>query len=330
MFDESPNSKAIWEYFNRKYGQMIAPVGLAKVCSVLSPKINERYTCSIFVSAPTRQFKSITTLDAATIFPKKWSIKLGSDFTIHDIYEHFGPDLGKVCLMVNDATLLLTSKGKKTKDRLINALAELISDREYSYGDRMSRVALTGKVSLLMNMTLESYQYYKDMLLGSSFMERVITLFYAMPMREQMDFVMHKHKRVCFKWKDFKPENFKTKKKVKFGHFLSILSEKSHEFAVLAGKSFFGTDDQLKSLVAAHACLNGREEVCRDDIEFLYSLKSYFNNPFAPNEHKIIQFKKEGRSQKDICLLLNKDPDKYQPYVSLVIRKAKLRGLIEI
>ena len=305
MFEESPNSKAIWEYFDRKYGQMIAPIGLAKACAIMSCKINERYTASIFTVAPTRQFKSMTSVDASKIFPKSYYIHLGSDFTIHDINEHYGPDLGKRCLLVNDATLLFISKGRRTRDRLINGLAELLSDGVYRYGDRLSQFELKGKISVIMNMTMELYQYHKDILLSSTFLERFMTLFYAMPVREQISFVEEKHKRVCFKWRDFKPEKISFKKKAKFCDFLPKISEISQNFAVLSCKSFFGVADQIKSICSAHACLNGRGEVTQDDMNFINSLLPYMNNPFAPNEHKIIMFARQGRTQKDICLLLN-------------------------
>jgi hypothetical protein len=330
MFEDSPNSKAIWDYFNGKYGQMIAPIGLAKACAVMSPKLNERYTCSVFAVAPTRQFKSMTSADASRIFPKGYYIQLGSDFTLHDIMEHYGSDLKKVCLMINDATLLFQSKGKRTRDRLINGFAELLSERYYRYGDRLSQLELKGKVSIIMNMTMEMYQYHKDKLLGSTFLERFITLFYAMPVREQLNFVEEKHKRVGFSWRDFRPEEMRFKRKIVFGDFLPKMTEITQRISVLGGKSFFGTDDQIKSLCSAHAGLNGREKIGVDELFFINTLIPYFDNPFAPNEHKIIEFARQGRSQKDICLLLDKSPEKYQPYVSKVVKKAKMRGLITI
>ena len=58
-------------------------------------------------------------------------------------------------------------------------------------------------------------------------------------------------------------------------------------------------------------------------------LEPYLVNPFAPNQHRIIQLKKQGRSHKDICLVLGRDPEKYRPYVSRVIRKARERGVIQ-
>ena len=334
MFEESPNSMAIWKYFDKKFGQLIAPIGLAKVCSVLSAQlVYERYSTNIFTVAPTRQFKSITSVDASKVFPKNYNIQLGSDFTIFDIYEHHGRGkngIHKKCLMINDATVLFASKGKRSKDRLVGALGELISDGFYRYGDRLSQFILKGRVSVVMNMTSESYNQYSKMLLGSSFLERFITLFYAMPWKEQYNFMKEKEKRVNFNWKDFKPDKILFKRRISKSEFLGELTEIASTAACLAMKSFAGTDDQLKSLASAHAALNSREKMIEEDVFFIKSLMPYFSNPFAPNEFKIVRLAQEGRSQKDICLLLDKDVDGYQPYVSKVIKTAKERGLVSI
>ncbi len=328
MFSESPVSKSIWKYFNDKYGQMTAPIGLAKACSIVSPKTNSRYTSNVFVVAPTRQFKSITSLDASQFFPKNQCIRIGSDFTMHDIVEHYKDKIDKRCMLINDGTLLLTSKSRRTRDRLINGIAELLADGRYRYGDRLSQLEMEGRVSVIMNMTSEMYEHNKNDLLGSTFLERFITLFYLMPIREQRDFLKNKESRRKMRPKTFKKRLKKPKKSVIFGDFYAIFTQISEDLAILSGKSLFGTDDQIKAIAVAHAYLNGRSEICQDDVDFITSLRQYYNNPFAPNEHKIIQFAKEGRSQKDICLLLNMSPEKYRPYVSRVIKTAKLRGLL--
>lgn len=324
MFEESPNSKKVWDYFNNRYGQLIAPVGLAKVCSVVSAKMREYPTFNVFNVAPTRQFKSITSADIKKIFSNKYYLWLGSDFTVHSIKEQYEKELNKRCLLINDGTLLFASKQKRTKDRLINALSELISEGFYKYAERIEQWTLTGRVSIIMNMTLESYQRYKNVLLGSTFLERFLTLFYMMPFREQKAFVMEKSQRLDIK---FEKITKKIKKNVKINGFLHVLTQKSRDFSILSGKSFLGTHDQIVSLAKSHACLNEREEICQDEIDFLDCLQNYMKNPMSPNDSAIIRFRTEGRTYEDICLLLNKDPKKYIPYVSRVISKAKERGL---
>lgn len=326
MFEESPNSKLVWDYFNRKYGQMIAPIGLVKVCSILSACLKTRYTFNAFVVAPTRQFKSITSIDASSFLPKSMYLHLGSDFTIHSLEKHYGKVINKKCLIINDGTLLLSSKSKRTKDRLVNGLAELLSEGIYKYGERTTpEILLEGRVSILMNMTSESYEQYKDDLLGKTFTERFLTFFYGMPIAEQRHFISEKLERM-------KISNSKklkiSRKKADFGLFLPIFQDISERFSVLACQAFMGVDDQVKTLAEAHCCLNGREKICQDDVDIFSVITPYMNNPFAPNEHKIIGFAKQGRSQKDICLLLNKTSKGYKSYVSDVIKKARLRGIV--
>jgi hypothetical protein len=324
-FEASPNSKIIWDYFSKKYGRTIAPVGLAKACSIVSAGLNTLYAANIFVVAPTRQFKSITSTDASAFFKANACIQIGSDFTMHDIAEHYKNKLDKKCIVINDGTLLLTSKSKKTKDRLVNGLAELLSDKRYRYGDRLSEIVLKGRISVIMNMTAESYERYKNELLGSTFLERFTSLFYAMSKAEQREFIKEKK----FRMKVLNKEKIKLyKRDTDMTGYMTQLEQIVETFSILSCKSLFGTDDQVKSLVAAHACLNGRKELVQDDIDFLLSLEPYYNNPFAPNEAKILKLYTQGKNQKEICVSLGQNPSKYQPYVSRVIRTGKMRGVI--
>ncbi len=180
-------------------------------------------------------------------------------------------------------------------------------------------------------MTAEMYERNKRDLLGSTFLERFTTFFYFMPLREQQEWTKRERVKSEILWKNFAPSpRKKIKKNVIFGDFYANLGQISVDFAILSCKSYLRVYEQVKSLAIAHASLNGRNELCQDDVDFLMSLRQYLNNPSAPNESKIIQFANEGRSQKDICLLLNMSPSTYQPYISKVLRTAKLRGLLAI
>jgi hypothetical protein len=328
MFENSPVSKKIWDYFNQKYGQIIAPVGLVKACAVVSAKLDYP-KLSVFVVAPTRQFKTQTTREMTRIFPKSFYIWLGSDFTIHSLYEKYKErGMDKRCLLCNDATLLFSSKEKRTKDRLISALAELISDGTYHYGERLERFQITASVSMIMNITMESYNKYESKLLGSTFLERFLTLFYKMPEAEQTDFL--ENRELKFSLKFGKKTPFLPKKCIKnYDFYKKLLIDYSRTYSVLSLKSYLGTYDCLVALIKAHLTLNGRDEICSDDVDLLKMLRDYLVNPFAPNESRVVEFYKQGRSLKEICLLLNRKPEDYIAYVSRVIKKAKERGLTD-
>ena len=82
-------------------------------------------------------------------------------------------------------------------------------------------------------------------------------------------------------------------------------------------------------MITSHLALNERDEIVSDDLKPLRMLEPYLINPFTPNQHRIIQLARQGKSQKDICLILGRDPEEYRPYVSRVIRKAMERGVLQ-
>lgn len=332
LFEESPVSKLIWEYFSKRIGQIMGPIGVAKSCAVLSSQLPPP-RLGLFVVAPTRQFKSFSSVLVKDYMPRKFYVDLGSDFTVHGLKYQYGDKLDKKCLMINDATLLFRTKSKRGKDRLINALAELKSDGFYRYAERTGHFEMNAEISIIMNMTSEAYMQDKDALLGSTFLERFLTLFYSMPMVEQREYLSEEKQKKMVK-KLRKIRGFFTKKPKKngfflenFGKFHQILIEIAKDFSALSLKSFIGTYDQLVALVHAHASLNRRDYMCQDDIDFVKSLESYVNDFTAPNQGKIVQLSQNGHSQRDICLILGMNPERYKPYVSRVLKKAKLRGL---
>jgi len=107
------------------------------------------------------------------------------------------------------------------------------------------------------------------------------------------------------------------------------ITEYAKLFSVYEMKSYASGLDHVYSLIRSHCYLNGRDYMCDDDIKLLKITLDYLNNTTAPNRSKIIMFHNQGRSQLDICLLLGKNPKKYQPYVSKILSLAKIRGIID-
>lgn len=329
VFEESPNSRVIWDYFNENFGQMLAPVGVLKACALYSARLPNRF--NLFCVAPVGQFKSATSIIVQQFFPKTYYIDMGSDFTIHAIQSHYGKKIDRKCLMVNDATLLFSTKEKRAKERLINALAELSSEGYYKYSERQSKFELYGRISIIMNMSLESYKHNRGKLFESTFLDRFLKVFYKMPPKELVNYC-----RMYFNKKELKVGESKVEKLPKrltrrcdiSEDYREVLVGFSKDISAISLTSLTRTEEQILALAKSHACLNGRAEVDDDDIDFVRSIISFCSDPISPNQEKIVRLYMQGRSYKDICLLLNMDYKTYKPYVSRVIQTAKLRGIV--
>jgi hypothetical protein len=108
-----------------------------------------------------------------------------SDFTMPSLRRlKYDIESGK-CLFVNDGTTLLASKSQRTKDRLVGGLSELLSDGSYTYRDFGRKFTLEGNVTMIVNITSEAYQSYKDRLFGLTFSERFLTVHYVLTEAEK-------------------------------------------------------------------------------------------------------------------------------------------------
>ena len=120
----------------------------------------------------------------------------------------------------------------------------------------------------------------------------------------------------------------KTLKVENVGEYRKAFIEFGKDYSALSIRSFLGCVDQVEALAVSHAVLNGRNRLCGDDMEVVRMARGYLVNPSCPNRSRIVALYQQGRSQRDICLLLNRDYEKYRPYVSKVLKKARMRGVI--
>jgi hypothetical protein len=328
MLSNSDMSKKILDYFSQKYGQVVAPVGLLKLLSAISPFINNRLPClNIFHVSPTRQFKTQTSIEAQKMISKKNFIDMPSDTTMNSLLEEY-KNFGKRALFINDFTTLFATKNTRTRERLIGGCTNLLTEGEWSYGDKTTRVAkLTGFVSMIVNMTNESYNSYSSRLLGITFLERFLTVFYRMPEQDIRHFLEHKEEKMKIKWKGqikfHKPEI------TNFDKYKLTLIDYAKRWSGLSVKSINGCFDQIESLMHAHLALNMRSRITQDELDLLKIIEPYLVDPFAPNSPRIIQLHRSGFSVKDICLILNKDPKQYKKQVYRILNKARERGVIQ-
>jgi len=89
IFENSPVSEEIFNYFNSRTGQYLAPIGLLKVLSIHSagskfPRLH------VLHEARSREFKTQTTLMALKFFDKNMYIYISGEKTIHGMKKILG------------------------------------------------------------------------------------------------------------------------------------------------------------------------------------------------------------------------------------------------
>lgn len=156
--ENSPVTVELLKYAYNKFLPILAIIFLLKCLAMISCKLKWP-RLGVLVVAPTRQIKSYSSRVLKKIFDPEFWLDLLSDFTIHSLQEYKDILKNNVCILVNDGTLLFASLNKRTKDRLVGALAELFSDGRYvNQNFRGKVVDLEGQVTLILNLTSESFK----------------------------------------------------------------------------------------------------------------------------------------------------------------------------
>jgi len=325
---ESPITTNILNFFENKYCKIVAIPGLLKCCAIASAKLANiglpRF--NVFNVAPTRQFKSVTSKEACNFFSRNYYIETGSDFTIFTLAKIYrDKKFNKKCLIINDGTVLFSTKSRRAKDRLVGGLAEITSDGKYTYSERIKDEFIKGDISVIMNMTLESYNKYESKLLGSTFLERFLTIFYSIPVDDLKKFNIEKSKR-----KLIKPPEFEFNPRIKVNNSdddIKKINDYAENYSILSVKSLNGTFDLLLALCISHASINGRDYIMEDEFKVLDMIKSYIT--VHGNIPKIIEMRKRGYNYKKICEVLGMKYQSYKPYIIRVVKKAKERGILK-
>jgi len=327
ILDKSPNTRRIIDYFNKKYGQVVTPIALAKSLSVVSLKVKNAFPLNIINVSPSGHFKTRTSVEQFSVFGKSKVINFGSDFTIHALAREYdkGRKMNNKCCLINDLTLLLSSKGKKTKERLINGLAELLSEGSYHYGDFSKEFDLTARISIIGNITLESYMNYNRELIESTFGERCLTLYHFINEQEERDFNKTKEERIRMMFGD---RLLFRRSSVNFSDYIDRINEIAMRWKALSlSPSGTRSFDRVKSVLGSNAVLNGRTKIVEDDFSVIDMLEGHLMNPLSPHL-EIIRYALHGYSHRDICFKLKKDPVKYRPYVSRVLKMYRRKGIL--
>lgn len=328
-FSESLVSKNLLEYFMRRFPTSLAPIALSKCIATISCKLC-RPRVSILSVAPSRNFKSYISKEVMRTFSKEFWINLQSDFTMNSLRKYKEKMAKDRCLFVNDGTTLFASKSKRIKDRLVGGLSELLADGSYKYQDFNETFSLKGNVTLMMNMTSESYRNYKDRLLGLTFSERLFTLHHALSRNEMHEWVVHAEKskpprlesKIGINDIETHIEDFPSK-------YLKSIQDEAREFSYLSLKSYIGCQDLIKGTLRAHASLNKRQAVCSDDFKFLLMIKKHLVDPFNPYEGTVVKYRAMGMSYREICRRIGKSKN-YVKQVDSFVKKAQIRGILPL
>jgi hypothetical protein len=326
-------TRLILEAINKIAGQKIADITYLKCLSIASAKLSFPHL-NIIHCSPSGHFKTWSSKKASEIMPKKWSLPLKSDFTIHSLYEENKTKEGIAnvngkCFLINDATLLFSSKGKQTKQRLVNGLAELMTDEEYKYGDFSRHFIIKGQISVILNITTESYNQNLKNLLGNTFDERCLTLHSELSQKEFNKIKFHYSQEISgIPYTIYATDSLKKVEITIPTKFEEKIQFEASEYSWKSVKGYPRNTATIKALLRANAFLNGRIEVCESDFFVVDMAKNYLINPLQPNKPRIIQMLRNNQTVSEICKALDKDYDGYKSYVYRCLNDAKAKGLL--
>jgi hypothetical protein len=318
------------KYYNRKFGQVVTPIAILKTLAVISSTFEENVRLWVLNVAPSRHLKTQTTQDQTRIFPKSKLVYVGSDFTIHGLIRDYdsGRKINRKCLLINDMTLLLASKAKQTRSRLIDAFSELASEGRYIYRDFQQSHEIKAHFSLIANITPHSFLVNKRNLLGNTFTERCLVVHHALTEEEMSGANLNRETRTTCRVQPFKQKlresdiTITAEDKVRFDEY----ARRWRLYGAYSSSS--SVFDMIKSIAVAYAILSGHRRITCSEFRILDMLESYLRNPNESVRLKILELAHQSRSVSDICSILNEDYDSYHPFVSRVIGEYCRRGVL--
>lgn len=319
------NIKRIYDYFESKYN--LGYAGLIKAIAFASMYIKNKdiMPLSVLIIAPPGQFKTRTTIELDSIFSNRSLIHLGSDFTIHSLVDRFHS--GKKCnnktLSINDLTLLFSSKTQRTKARLVNALAEVLSDGEYQYGERNTpKLVFKARINIIANITKNSYMQNRRNFLDNTFIERLLPFFYALSDNQQLSF----------------SNEISERKKLKFWNKLRLnafeidnFSDYKHEIIKVAYSIMRLTNspslprcvEKAKALIGGMCIIENSTQVKDEYFQYVKELIPHLHEE-GSRSNEIISLYKQGVDIKEICRRLNFNSN----YPYKVIQRAREKGIL--
>jgi hypothetical protein len=326
MFEESPISRKIFRYFDKRIGQTVAPIGLVKALAIHSAG-SSRPRLSLMHVARSREFKSVTMMFAKKMFSEDMYVYIGGEQTVHRLKKDYGEDLNKKAILVNDGNMLFSAMARHTKDRWLGGMACLLTERSFPYGDNVDSFRLHGKISLLINLATPAFNRNKSEIFNTTIGNR---LWIAHSwLTEEHNFQC---KRNMDSTKGLSSNVFITEHYNRTIRNVSEYDKELVRFAKRYGVYSVRSAPECLDIVTAIACenarINHRNYLCEDDMELLRSLEDYNIDPLVPEHHRIIQGLRDELSPSDICHILHKSPS-YKTTISKVKRKATESGALD-
>jgi hypothetical protein len=318
------------EHYSRKFGQVVTPIAILKTLATISSMFKKNVKLWVLNVAPSRHLKTQTTQEQMQLFSKDKLVYVGSDFTIHGLIRDYdsGRKIDGRCLLINDMTLLLASKAKQTRSRLIDAFSELASEGRYIYRDFQQSHEVKARFSLIANITPHSFQVNRKQLLGNTFIERCLVVYHALTDEEMSEANLNRDQRVAMTIEKFKPSRREQDVKIQREDLVRF-DEYAKRWRLLGGYSSSSSlFDMIRSIAVAYAILSGHRKITKIEYRFLDMLEPYLRNPDRSVKLDILELAHQQRSIKDICLILDKKPETYRPFVSRTLSEFRGKGLL--
>lgn len=327
LFEESPNSLKAYNYFNKRIGQHIAPVGLLKVLSIHSA--GSHYPrLSVLHEARSREFKSVTSSLAKRFFDKDMYMYIVGEKTIHGMVKDYGEDWDEKCIIMNDGNLLFKAVAKRGRERWMSATSVLLTEGKYPYSDNIQSFTITGKISIIINLATPSFSRHKNEIFESTLGNRMFIAHAWLKEKENIQC-----KRNFANTKRLKPKVKITERysrRIKnISEYEKDLEHYAKDYGILSVRSTAECLDIVTAIASENARFNNRNYLIEDEIALVRMLRSYNVDPRVPNEPRVVGFLKEGRSYKDICHLLGR-PRSYFSTISHYKKKAVERGVLDV
>lgn len=334
---EQTKTKRFYEVTTKMLGQKLADITYIKCLSIASAKLSFP-RLNIINAMPSGTGKTLSSEIATAIMPKNWSLPLKSDFTIFGLYEQTKIKEGTAsinckCLMVNDATLWLSAQAPRSKQRSINGIAELMTESLYKYACWNKTFIIKGQITVILNITIDSYNRNLKLLLGDTFDERALTVFAELT-KEEFKAINHKESSITLL--DIDSHSLymciaRSSRKVELSipiEFEPKIELEADQYRYKSLKGYPRTQATVRALLMANAFFNDRVKVCESDFYAVETAKKYLVNPMQKNKPVIIEMLRNKSSVAEICSVLGKDYEKYDSYVYRVLNEAKAKGLL--
>ena len=328
MFEESPNTRRILWFGSRRIGQLKAPIILAKVLAIHSAE-SPFPRLSLFDEARSREFKSVTSQLAMSMFPEDFYIDLSGDVTIHGLKEDYGENLHGKCLMVDDGNLLFRAMHPRSRSRWLSAIAQLYSRGRYDFSVRQERFELRGNISFVINITPDLWESNKEQIYGTTIGDRALILHSWLQRKQAFECKKRFETTEGMKSPVFIKERYPAKIR-NLREYEGQLKVYAEQYSILAERSVLECYDLVIAIVSENARINKRDYICEDDIKVLELLQPYNKYPLAKESQKILLELKRGRRPIDICHILGWEPERGLPKISYWKKKFIKQGVLDI